>query len=305
MAADLERMTLQELEIFLDLSQVKSIREVARLRKSEVAQISRTLKRLETRLNVQLFERSPKGLTPTTQGLALQKIASSTLNGLKSLGQRDLAIDKDAGLRLGQIGAPTFLASYYISSVLGYLYNKHGLVDTDLCEIAPHRLVLTGLQGIINIAIHAGKLDWPKSWHSTKVGTIKWQLYGSKKTFGSKVYTQEQLLDIPFIYPTYWAPEGLRTEHDQFPIPLRRRKKSFGVSSVVLALGALKESNCLVYLPEIAICSGVWDEITTVTVKDLPEFSESIYLSVHEEKTSQQALRTLQEELEDYLTYSH
>src|ERR1700760_4985855 len=68
MEQGLKRLTLQELECFLRVARIGSIREGARILSMETAQMSRMMKRLEERLGIRLFDRSARGLSLTPQG---------------------------------------------------------------------------------------------------------------------------------------------------------------------------------------------------------------------------------------------
>ncbi len=295
MASELDRLTLRELEIFGDLARICSIREVSRWRDMEVGQVSRILKRLETRLQAELFKRSHRGLVLTPEGQRLKGIVDRTLEQLKTLGQVPNELDSDAGLRLGPIGAPSFLAYGLVAPLLGQLHKEHQKLDTELCEIVPDRIVLSGLRGFIDVAFHAGTLDWSRSWTSEKVGTVTWKLYCNKDFFErhNGRLTADEALAVPYIYPTYWSPEGLRIGNDHFPIALRRRNKAFGVSTIHLARQAILASDAVGFLPEIAVYTCLDEQIIPIEVEGVPEVKEDIFLSVHEERVSKKVFDLL------------
>ncbi len=303
MSSELERLTLRELEIFGDLARMCSIREVSRWREMEVGQVSRILKRLETRLQMELFKRSHRGLVLTPEGQHLRSIVENTLDQLKSLGQVQLESEKDTGIELGPIGAPSFLATGLIGPMLGKLYQSKRIKETELCEVVPDRIVLSGLRGIIDIAFHAGHLDWSRSWSTHKIGTASWRLFCNAQFFKDKAseFKIEDILSMPFIYPTYWSPEGLRTGNDRFPVSLRRRKKAFGVSTIQLALLSILECEAVSFLPDLAVYPAYTNQIIPLDIEGIEAVTEDIFVSVHEDRVSKKALDMLIEESSLYL----
>lgn len=59
---------IRDLEIFLEVSRAKSIREVARRLNTTPGNVSKTIQHLEAKLGTKLYKRSVSGVLLTAQG---------------------------------------------------------------------------------------------------------------------------------------------------------------------------------------------------------------------------------------------
>jgi len=273
---DVSKINIGELELFLEVAKLGSLREVARSKKMQPAQLSRTLKRLEQRIGKTLFERSHRGLILTPQGLKLRKNVEEVLNLL------DVNIEEDSSLEnevsLPGIGAPTFLLENLVIPTLSKLHLGELIHKSKLVSLPNDRLILSGLRGIIKIAFHAEKLDWPDTWYSEKIGSISSKLYGSRTYFKKSSLSESEAMNEKYIYPIHWSPEGLREGVDSCPINLRNRKKSIGVSSAQMAKDLLHTHRSLSYLPTNLIFDSDKD-IIEIDVKGWKKTNHPVFIS--------------------------
>ncbi len=273
---DVSKISIGELELFLEVAKLGSLREVARSKKMQPAQLSRTLKRLEQRIGKTLFERSHRGLILTPQGLKLRQNVEEVLNLL------DINIDSESSneneISIAAIGAPTFLLKTLVLPTLNQLHSSDTIHKSKLVSLPNDRLILSGLRGIIKIAFHAEKLDWPDTWYTEQVGTIRSKLYGSKNFFTKDTLTQAEAINENYIYPLHWSPEGLREGIDSCPVNLRSRKKSIGVSSAELAMELIHSHRSLTFLPT-TIISKDDEKIKQINVQGWKKTSQPVYIS--------------------------
>ncbi len=273
---DVSKINIGELELFLEVAKLGSLREVARSKKMQPAQLSRTLKRLEQRIGKTLFERSHRGLILTPQGLKLRDNVEEVLNLLDVNIETDSSLEKE--ISIPGIGAPTFLLQTLVLPTLSKLHTKDLIHKSQLVSLPNDRLILSGLRGIIKIAFHAEILDWPDTWYSEKIGSIESKLYGSRKFFEESTLTEAQALNERFIYPLHWSPEGMREGIDNCPISLRSRKKSIGVSSGQMALDLLHSHRSLTYLPTTLI-KNKDNSIIEIKVKSWKKTTHPVFIS--------------------------
>jgi len=286
---DIAKIKIGELELFLELVKIGSLRELARSRSVEAAHLSRVIKRLEEKLGNILFRRSHRGLIPTPYALKLSKDVESIF---KQLNFRE-DISNDEIVELASVGSPSFLMDSLVLPSLVELYNSDDIHRSDIVELPPDRLVLSGLRGIIKIAYHAGELEWPSTWVSEKIGVLEWGLYGSKKYFNEVNVTEEDVLNIPFVYPIYWSPEGLRESEDKCPVLLRYRKRTFGVATGKMAIELIKDHKSLCYLPNSLITSPNRDELIKLNVEGWPSHEVDIFLSAQIDSVTEKLFRKL------------
>jgi DNA-binding transcriptional LysR family regulator len=213
---DIYKTSLGDMQLFVELAKLGSLREVARSRQMEVAQLSRSLKRFEERVGRRLFERSPRGLLLTPEGLSLRASVEKVLEELGlDFGGYEVATEKGKVPYIDGIGAPSFLMNDLALPLVGNLKQREFIAGGAVVELPPDRLVLSGLRGIVMMGLHAGKLEWPQSWVSERVGTLRWGLYGAKKYFPRTTLSVTEVMKLEFVYPVYWSPEGLRDTEDR------------------------------------------------------------------------------------------
>lgn len=277
---DARKISLGDLELFLEASKIGSLRELARSRDMEVSQVSRTIQRLEQRIGHQLFERSPRGLALTPEGHRMRLFAES---GLKELGlfESDRLVENNKLPDLEGVAGPSFLMSPLILPLVGKLKSQNVIHRSTVVELPPDRLVLGGLRGFISVAFHAGKLQWPRSWETHPVGKVRWSLYGAKNFFKKSKLPENEVLEKPFVYPIYWSPEGLRDTEDHCPALLRYRKRGVGVSSAWMALRTIQSFPSLTYAPDCLVSEDHSHHLTRIEVNEWPEVKHDVFCSVH------------------------
>lgn len=276
----LSDISLYELSVFLEISKTQSIRETARRFDVEAGQISRLMRRLETKVGSRLIERTPTGVSLTQQGSTAVKVADSILERAGELS----TLSKDGGderTRIYGIGSTSFLSARVISHVIGDLSRRDPTLRTRLIDIPPRQIVAYGLKGAFEIAIHIGSLDWPRSWQVQELGEIRWQLF-SRKGLGLGQRTQlKNVKEYPFILPVYWTNEGLMEGDDQCPLKASQRKTGIATATAETALEVLKSSDQLAFLPEILARKSVeYGEIVPIHVKEWKTVAKKVYLSV-------------------------
>lgn len=118
-------LEVRELELVLALAEAKStVRAAARLHLTQSA-ISRGLLTAEDKLGVTLFERTPKGLVPTTAGEALIEGAGAVLAQLVELEQR-ARVPAERAITVRTV-CECYTAYKWLPSVLANLKRRSGL----------------------------------------------------------------------------------------------------------------------------------------------------------------------------------
>ncbi len=255
MEQGLKRLTVQEIDCFLRVARIGSIREVARILSMETAQLSRMMKRLEDRLDVRLFDRSARGLSLTALGREVLASAERIWAELEHI--RDVRATKKSrqttGFTIEGIGGAPYLTQFVIAPAFAALQGAGLLQKAQIAELPVERLVLSGLSGHIDVAVHTGELGFPKTWMTEKVGVIDWHLYGSTSRFKKAKLSQVEIEKLAFVYPMYWSQEGLRDGNRDFPHAPLVRDKCIGVTSAYAAVELIRTTSMVSYLPDIVI----------------------------------------------------
>ena len=124
-------MEIQQLNHFLAAVRCGNFGEASEQQFITQSGLSRSINNLETRLGVQLFNRGPKGVTPTAFGEALVPHAELVINNAIKAAA---AIQNIAQKRTGSvsIGVTLNYGYYFIPGLLCYLINQYPGISVDV-----------------------------------------------------------------------------------------------------------------------------------------------------------------------------
>lgn len=253
MLDEISSIRLRDLEIFEEVSRARSIREVARRLGTTSGQISKTIQSLEKRIGTKLFKRSAMGVLLTSQGVEFRAIAKELLtNGEKIEGL--ISGRRKSGLtKIVAVAGTSFLNTYFTTPVVCALQGHQPSTIFRFLDVAPDQIVPVGLRGGFDIVVHFGQLSWPGTWVTSKLGKVRWTLVAKNDHALSTKVTLAQVLEYPFVVPTYWTSEGLVRGNDQFPVPLSKRKTGYETATADAAVPIVLGTNHLAFLPALLV----------------------------------------------------
>jgi DNA-binding transcriptional LysR family regulator len=295
-------LTLKELELFVLASRTQSFREVARQSGMLPAHVSKVMKKIEEKVDTQLFKRSVSGIILTPDALVLLETAEQICEMAKDLGASGKAVSVDKN-PLWTIGSISFLTTFLLSPTIGKI--RKALKKKPrfrLIEFTHNDLVAHGLKGAFELAIHIESLEWTQVWQSIHVGNIRWKLYGRADHPLGETCEESEALKYPFIVPTDWNDRGYTVGEDHCPISVRRRIKGDECATAETALELCKTSDQLCFIPEIM--AKEWcklKKMTEITVKSWPAVDKEIYLSVKTDVVPQWLLSVLSNSIKEMM----
>lgn len=148
-------MEVNTLNLFLEVMQLGSFTDVAKKRGVAPSSISRSIAALEKELDIRLFQRSTRKLSPTEAGLVYYDRIAPLVRELESITQSaaDITDEPRGTLR---ITAPTVYGQMYITPMLPFLLKKY----TDLkIELILTDSYLDLIEERIDVAIRIGTLQ--------------------------------------------------------------------------------------------------------------------------------------------------
>lgn len=122
---------LKALQTFLDVARTESLSAVARAEGVTPAMIGRRIDQLEEQLNVKLFKRSTRKITPTPEGVAFFEDVRNILNELRAAEESLTAGARSATGRL-IVSAPTAFGRKHIAPHLPAFVDLHPNLDVTL-----------------------------------------------------------------------------------------------------------------------------------------------------------------------------
>lgn len=314
----ISQINLFDIEIFIDLASIKSIRELARRRNLQAGQLSKMIKKLENKVGSRLIERSLSGIILTRQGQEFLKCSEKMIKMVDEIHEINSDLNTKKNKNLYSIGAPTFLSSHLTAVVASGFKNtpnnssNNSSINSSnnsensnetrfrILDFSPDQITSAGLRGAFDMALHIGKLDWPRSWESVQVGQLRWGLFANKKhpLNLQKPITLAKILKYPFLVPVYWTNEGLFVGHDQCPIPFSKRIRGFETATADAALMIAKNTQQLVFVPEVLANSHVLiKDLVQIPTPFWENVERPLYISVRTDAVSQRMFKEFKEQI--------
>jgi DNA-binding transcriptional LysR family regulator len=161
-------------------------------------------------------------------------------------------------------------------------------------DLAPDQIIPVGLRNGFEMAVHFGALAWPGTWSTQSLGKSRWVLCARHEHPLSKRPGLAQILEFPFVVPTYWTADGLVRGNDQFPIDIKKRKMGFETATADAAVPILLETDHLAFLPNLLVRPFIDRKLLReIRATDLPMISRELFLTVKADAVPAKAFATL------------
>jgi DNA-binding transcriptional LysR family regulator len=289
----IEDLTFFELELFLEASHVRSLRELARRLRLKPAHLSKALKRLELKLETELFSRSANGIKMTPEGARLLPMVEEICElGQKLFGEKGSAAKKARERRATGFASVNFLQLYVAVPAVGHLMADYPRLRFRLLEMLPDELIMHGLGGAFDMALHLGALEWPRNWASRRVGALRFGLFARAGHPLPAEPREVEILDYPFVIPTYWSEGRFVPGGDQCPLPVAARKWSHEAGTALVAVQTLPWCDSLSFVPE-PVARPLVDQgvLRQILVKEWSTVERDLFLTVHTMRVTQPLLQ--------------
>lgn len=292
---NLENLAIEDFINFMELSQLLSVRELARRRGRTPSSISRSLAALEDAVGSTLMNRSALGLSVTEEGQKLLGVLNRIVDLTESLS------NVSTQERQITIASISFLSTRFIAPSLERLQQKFS--EVRMLDFPPDELIASGLRGAFTAALHVGQRDWPQSWTSKKIGDLSWFLCARKDhpLTKKRQLSEAMILEYPFTYPIYWGKSGLVVGDDQFPVSIYKRKRGSATSTAEAAAAVVAVTDQISFLPDIIVLEEVRRGRVTFLAEDRFEVSKPLFLTARSDLMTQASFQWLGDELTAFL----
>ncbi|KZN49750.1 LysR family transcriptional regulator [Pseudoalteromonas luteoviolacea] len=271
-------MEIADLRKFLVIAQQQSLQKAALILNTSPSALSKSLKRLENSVEVQLFDRVGKSLRLNEHGLMLQPRAVALTN-LAEDAKNQL---KQGGKSISCVVAASSILQFKWASVLARQtqHNKHlSLVfDTQYESEAVNKL----LAGEVDLAIVTGEVikNLPNDVHLTQLGELTMQIAMGRNhpLCQQKNISLTQLVESPFAAPdtSPFCGEQRGTGCDGWQLPKVARQIKWVVNDYAVLSQLVKSGLALAYLPDYIVRE--WQLITLPKCTDNLEYTEQVWL---------------------------
>lgn len=278
MQEGLRSLSLFELQLFVEIADLASLRATARLLGMTPSHASKVLARVEAKTGFRLFNRSAAGVTLTREGVSLKDAARDVLKAAEALDPTRPG-EATGGLLLG-IGSVSFLTHELLAPNLADLAALEDRLRLRLLDLSPDQVLISGIRGMFELAVHVNRLEWPSSWTTTSLGETDWVLVGRSGHPLGRRATPEDATRYPFIVPTYLKGDAFAVGNDFCPIPWHRRIKGHEASTALIAAAIVKHTDQLAFIPRLVVRTLLADgALAEIAVKGFQDFSLPVFLA--------------------------
>ena len=136
----LKDLSFQDLELFVSLSDLRSVRAVSRERNLNPSQVSKALRRIERDAGAPLFKRTALGIALTPEGVSFRQSARAILNQLSTLSTTQSAQTR-AKIRTYTIGSTNLMNVHLLPRALAQVAHDEPNVQFRILDVAPDPVV--------------------------------------------------------------------------------------------------------------------------------------------------------------------
>jgi DNA-binding transcriptional LysR family regulator len=272
-------VSLEEAEIFCLVCQFGSLHAAARQRRQEAGTISKIIRRLEAKVGAALVVRTAQGVSLTQEGQQVHAWAKETLQRSRDFFYGLHRQVPSARQQFLTIAGPSYINMTILPACLSRLHEQSGICFRIL-DLFPDHLVSQGIGGGFELAAHLGALEWPASWVSKEVASLRWSLYArSGHALGRKA-TAAEVAEQAFVLPAFLASNGIYEGNDLCPLPWFERHRVFETQSALTALQMVLATDHVAFLPDVAAAELLRRRaVVRIEVSTWPEVRSPLYVS--------------------------
>ena len=297
--SNFEDLSIKDIRILAELPKISSIRSYATSKGVSAASISKRLKSIESKLDLEILDRSSVGVSITERG---QNVTNWARNLLKnSIEDSNLFnphhMHKQSELTIGTRG---FLNISTSSAFLNALSYKHTLKFIDLSPDETFQLIR---KQKLDISISFQSHKFGEDWQSEYAGKMQWVLLRNHKLKTPKNIKLEDLKNYPIVQATYWDGTSVISGEDFLNVPKIYKSFGHGVQTAQTAISVALNSEHLIYVPKICAQKEIDNkQLEIVSVKGHQDFYNDIYLHYNIDKLKNTEVNLLISELQKIFT---
>lgn len=295
--SDFEDLSIKDIRILADLPKISSIRSYARSKDVSAASISKRLKVIEAKLNLEILDRSTVGVSITSKGKTVTNWARSLLKN--SIENSELFNAPRENLKMElTIGTRGFLNISVSSAFIYALGETHTLKFIDLSPDDTFQLVRNKK---LDITISFQSHKYGEDWQSTYVGKMEWVILKNHQYKTPHIIKLEDLKNYPLVQATYWDGTSVISGEDFLDVPKLYKSFGHGVQTAQTAISVALNSNQLIYVPKICAQKEIESgDLDIVKIQGHQDFFNDIYLHYNIDKLKNNEVKRVQEEISKF-----
>lgn len=288
-----------QIDLLAQLAFSKGVRDLARRNNMDPAGVSRFLTEVERVLGFKMAIRSKAGLILTAEGTQVVNMAAELIGHLKKfdgLGNIDPEFAKIPILNFGSRG--------FLTTILAGIIAKKDLKKNNFrlrfVDSSPQDTLRASLAGLLDVAVHIEKWQWPSSWQSKEAANLTWGLVAKSDHPIKAKSTIKDAQKYPFIGSSYMTNDRIERSTDVFPLKWSERRIGHESQTAFTSKAILLSSDHLAFLPLVTLEKEIKSgEIKVINISDMQVIQMKLYLSLNQDRVSQKASNVLTASLDE------
>lgn len=292
--SDFDDLSIKDIRILADLPKISSIRSYARSKGVSAASISKRIKVIETKLDLEILDRSTVGVSITSKGKSVTNWARELLKN--SIENADIFAKSTENRKIElTIGTRGFLNISTSSAFIKALGSTHSLKFIDLSPNDTFQLI-RNKKLEITLSFQAQK--YGEDWQSVFLGKMEWVILKNAQYKTPKLVKLDDLKKYPIVHATYWDGTSVISGEDFLDVPKVYKSFGHGVQTAQTAISVALSCKQFIYVPKICaqheIANG---SLEIVKIQGHLDFSNDVYLHYNIDKLKPNEIESITKEI--------
>ncbi len=275
-------LTIGDLRLLSDLPHFTSLRAFARSRQTQLSQISRLIKKLETTFGSDIVDRSPSGIGLTQFGKEICARAAEVSIEFRKFSDVGYRAGGRSKYKIYSLASQGFINFIFSPLLVALTQKEKPSTALRFLDLSADEMVLAAKSGAIDIILNIGEIDLGKNWSSHYLGDLGWRLYvrPGHPLLKHSDLRNESLKDYIIITETLWDGFKINTNEGFFPSKYMLKVGGYESETAITAVGIASASDHLAYVPEILVSYLGVNRLTGLDIPGFKPVAHPLYLSV-------------------------
>lgn len=303
---ELFQLNIRDIQTLAELPFHTSLRKLSQALGLEAQHMSKVLKTIEEKLNVQLVSRSVKGISVTPEGFRYANMCKEILNSILQVQENFDQADATKGQVL-VLASRVFLNSIFSGAYAQLIEKKFTNSRLRLVDGSPDNKEEWAKRGLVDLIVSVDRLTLSEDWTSQLVGEIEWAFFARKNHPSARSKMKESdFLQEKILVHSYINGERLVETDVIMGLKIKSKSKGMSVETATTAISAVLNSNQIALLPKpIVIQLGLQEQLMQIQIEGNSGLRQKIFLSCHSDHVSQSFYQSLAQAMSKALLAYH
>ena len=290
----LNQLTIFEISCLAYLPRFSSLRTWAVHHCLTPMAASRLIRNAEVRLGQQLVRRSNRGISMTSEGEALARLAERLQQAIQWTQVVVEGVNLKPYERYITFGSRGFLNAALGGRVAQIVERSEAGLGARIVDLSPEETVDAARAGCLDLCLSPAPLSLGRNWQSYPSGDLVWKLYGRAEHPLARGTDIKGLKRFRIGLHSYWNGRQLIDDSSLMHQQLRGMVAGHGTQSAASALAVAAETDLIACVPDYVAMGMLRDgRIQEIAVEGLAPVSVPLLLYVEQDRVKDKLVRAL------------